>query len=109
MRFWCYCETLEEANHLVDAIGLNCVIGRAREDKVSSSQLVARAWRGLSTWGRLGLESLLLFVYSNLFSSGSITAWRVAERFFAEFFGFLFDNTSACYLCLHSSSLLFYI
>ena len=72
MRFWCYCETLKEANHLVDAIGLNCVIGRAREDKVSSSQLVAGAWRGLSTWGRLGLESLLLFVYSNLFSSESI-------------------------------------
>ena len=42
-------------------------------------------------------------------SSGSITAWMAAERFFAEFFGFLFDNTSACYLCLHSSSLLFYI
>ena len=26
---------------------------------------------GSSTWGRLGLEGLLLFVYSNLFSSGS--------------------------------------
>ena len=26
------------------------------------------------------------------------TAWRGAERFFAEFFGFLFDNTSVCYL-----------
>ena len=25
-------------------------------------------------------------------------AWRARERFFAEFFGFLFDNTSACYL-----------
>ena len=26
------------------------------------------------------------------------TAWRVVERFFAKFFDFLFDNTSACYL-----------
>ena len=26
------------------------------------------------------------------------TAWRGAESFFAEFFSFLFDNTSVCYL-----------
>ena len=58
----------------------------------------SRRLEGSSTWGKLSLEGLLLFVYSNLFSSGSITAWRVAERFFAEFFDFLFDNTSACYL-----------
>ena len=29
--------------------------------------------------------------------------------FFAEFFGFLFDNTSQFYLCLHLSSLLLFI
>ena len=27
-----------------------------------------------------------------------LTAWRAVERFFVEFFGFLFDNTSWCYL-----------
>ena len=27
-----------------------------------------------------------------------LTGWRAAERFFAEFFGFLFDNTCRCYL-----------
>ena len=32
----------------------------------------SKSLEGLSTWGRLGLEGLLLFVYSNLFSSGSI-------------------------------------
>ena len=53
---------------------------------------------GLGALGRLGLEGLLLFVYPNWLSSGSITAWRAAERFFAEFFYFLFDNTSVCYL-----------
>ena len=36
-------------------------------------------------------------------------AWRATERFFTEFFGFLFDNTSWCYLCLHLSSLLLFI
>ena len=40
------------------------------------------------------LEGFLIFVYSYLFTSGSISTWRVAERFFVEFFGFLFDNTS---------------
>ena len=30
---------------MVDAIGLNCVIRRVREDKASSSQLVVGAWR----------------------------------------------------------------
>ena len=53
---------------------------------------------GLGTLGRLGLEGLLLFVYLNLLSSDRFTAWRAAEKFFAEFFGFLFDNTSRCYL-----------
>ena len=35
----------------------------------------------------------MIFMYSNLFTSGSIQAWRAAERFFIEYFGFLFDNT----------------
>ena len=45
VRFWCYWEALEEAICLVDAIGLNCVIWRAREDKAWRSQSVAGAWR----------------------------------------------------------------
>ena len=91
-------EALEEAICLVDAIELNCVIQRVKEDKALSSQLVAGAWKAQVHGGRLGLEGLLLFVYSNSFSSGSIYYLEVAERFFAKFFNFLFDNTSACYL-----------
>ena len=45
VRFWCCWKVLEETICLVDAIGLNCVIQRAREGKASSSQLVAGAWR----------------------------------------------------------------
>ena len=45
VRFLCCWEVLEEAICLVDVIGLNCVIWRVREDKVSLSQLVARAWK----------------------------------------------------------------
>ena len=45
MRFWCCWEVLEETICLVDAIGLNYVIRRVREDKAWRSQLVAGAWR----------------------------------------------------------------
>ena len=45
MRFWCYWEVLEEAICLLDAIGLNYMIRRAREDKAWRSQLVVGAWR----------------------------------------------------------------
>ena len=49
-----------------------------------------------------------VFCYSCIptsFSSGLLTAWKAAERFFAEYFSFLFDNISLCYLCvcIHSS------
>ena len=37
VRFWFCCEALKEAICLVDAIGLNCVIRRVREDTASSS------------------------------------------------------------------------
>ena len=55
---------------------------------------------GLGTLDRLGLEGLLQFVYPNLLSSGLIL--RAAKRFFAKFFGFLFDNISMCYLVFTS-------
>ena len=71
----------------MDAIKLNCGIRKAREEKTLRSSLVAGAWS--------------VFCYSctpTFFSSGSILTWRVVERFFVELFGFLFDNTSWCYL-----------
>ena len=58
---------------------------------------------GLGTLSRLGLEGLLLFMYLNYFSNGSFTAWRAAERFFAEFFGFPSITHAGVILCLHLS------
>ena len=58
---------------------------------------------GSSTLGRLGLEGLLLFVYSNfIFLVDRFTAWSKVEKFFAEFFSFFFDNVSWCYLLVVS-------
>ena len=58
---------------------------------------------GSSTLGRLGLEGLLLFVYSNfIFLVDRFTTWREVEKFFAEFFSFRFDNMSRCHLLVAS-------
>ena len=71
-----------------------CGIRTVSEDMVRCSLVGSRSLEDSSTLGILGLEGLLLFVHSNLFTSGLISTWRVVERFFAEFFGFLFDNMS---------------
>ena len=79
---------------LVDAIGLNCVIQRASEDKASLSQLVTGAWKAR-------VHAWRVFCYSCTPTYSLVdrfTAWRVTERLFVKYFGFLFDNTSACYL-----------
>ena len=42
-----------------------------------------------------------VFCYSctpTYYLADQFTVWKAAERFFAEFFDFLFDNTSTCYL-----------
>ena len=64
--------------------------------------LVVGAWRAQVHWVD---QAWRVFCYSRtptLFSSGSITTWREAVRFFAEFFSFLFDNMSRYYLVFAS-------
>ena len=89
---------MEVAIFLVDAIRLNCMIQRAREDKVSSSQLVAGAWRAQVH----GIDyAWRVFCYSCTPTHSLVdrfTVWNAAKRFFAKFFGFLFNNTLVCYL-----------
>ena len=72
---------------------VKCGIRKAREDTVQCNLVEARSLEGLRALGRLGLEGLLLFIIPTTFSSGLLTAWRAAERFYTEGFGFLFDNT----------------
>ena len=77
-------------------------IAGSSEDKTLKSPLVVGAWRAQVHWVDYALRVFLIFVYSNLFTSGLISAWRAAERFFAKYFNFLFDNTFRCYLVLSS-------
>ena len=62
----------------------------------------SRSLEDSSTLGRLGLKGLLLSCTPTLFSSGSIITWGAVERFFTEFFSFLFDNMYWCYLMFAS-------
>ena len=95
-------ESIGRSHSLADEIGLNCGIRKPREAKAPRSQLVVKAWKAQVhrvdwAWG--------VFCYSctsTLFSSGSISTWRIAEICFVEFFGFLFDNTSRYYLVFAS-------
>ena len=50
---------------MADAIRLNCGIQKARERQNSEKSVSSRSLEGSSTWGRLGFEGFLLFVYSN--------------------------------------------
>ena len=48
-----------------------CRIWYAREDKVRLNPVGARSLEGLGASSKLGLEGLLLFMYSNRVSNGS--------------------------------------
>ena len=75
--------SIEKSHSLPNAIGLNCGIRKAREDKVPKSQLVVGAWKAQVHKVDYAWKVFCYLCTSNLFSSGSILTWRVAERFFA--------------------------
>ena len=72
----------------------------------SRSAFVAGAWRAQVHWVNQAWKVFCYLCTPTLFSSGSISTWRVAKRFFVEFYGFLLDNKSWCYLvfasCFHT-------
>ena len=87
---------------LTNAIEQNCRIQKVREEKAPRSQLVAGAWR-VQVHGVDWAWRVFCYSYtSTLFSSGSTSTLRVVERIFTEFFAFLFDSTSWCYLVFAS-------
>ena len=79
-----------------------CGIRKVKEDMTSRNSLVVRAWRGQVHWVNYTWRVFCYSCTPTLFFSRSILTWRVAESFFAEFFGFLFNYTSQCYLVFSS-------
>ena len=94
--------SIGRSHSLADVIGLNCGIQKVREDKTLRSLLVAGAWRAQVYWVDKAWKVFCYSCTSTLFSYRLISSWRAAEKFFAEFFGFLFDNTFWCYLVFAS-------
>ena len=81
-------------------------IREAKEEIGLAKPSWSRSLEGLGTLGRLGVEVFCCSCIPTTFFSGLFTAWRAAERFDTEDFGFLFDNTSIVLsLCLHLFSL----
>ena len=68
--------------------------GKLKKKQVRRNLVGVRAWRAQVHWVD---QVWRVFCYSCIpitFFSGLFTAWRVGKRFYAESFGFLFDNTS---------------
>ena len=79
-----------------------CGIQKAREDMTLRILLVAGAWRAQVHWVDQAWRAFCYSCTPTLFSSESILTQRVVERFFTEFFGFLFNNTFWCYFVVAS-------
>ena len=81
--------------------------GQVAESGKLKKKLVRRNLVGVGTW-RVQLHQVdqawRVFCCSCIPTTfnGLFTVWRAAKRFFAEFFGFLFDNTSPCNLVVAS-------
>ena len=102
VRIWCYWEVLEEARFWQ----MQSSVLRDPESQTrhgSEKSCWSRSLEGLGTAGKLCLKGLLLTHVSQLIVQQiDYHLERAAERFFTKFFGFLFDNTSACYLMFAS-------
>ena len=75
-----------------------CGIRKAKKDKVPRSFVGVGAQRAQEHWVDQAWRVSCYSCISTYCLVDRFTAWR----FFAEFFGFLFDNTSACYLMFAS-------
>ena len=98
--FWCLGSNLEGTNSFW--LMQWAIVGSGKLEKIrfGVTLLEQEAWRVQVHWID---QAWRVFYYSCIpisFSSGLLTVWRVAERFFIEYFSFLFSNTSPCYLCV---------
>ena len=75
---------------------------KLKKKQVRRNLVGVGSWRAQVHWVD---QAWRVFYYSCIpttFFSGLFTAWRAAERFYAEGFGFLFDNTSCVVLVFTS-------
>ena len=87
-----------ELVHIIDPIGATFLKQQQAQMKSAEpSTRTSKRSKGEATTAAPASSAWRVFYCSCIpttFFSGLFTAWRAAERFYAEGFGFLFDNTS---------------
>ena len=71
--------------------------GSQKRNRFGVTSLEQEAWKAQVHWVDQAWRVYCCSCIPTTFSSRLLTAWRAMERFYAESFGFLFDNTSLCY------------
>ena len=79
-----------------------------RRQRLGVTSLEQEAWRAQVHQLDQAWRVFCCSCIPNSFSSRLLTTWRVTERFYAEDFSFLFNNTSLCCLCVCISLLLIF-
>ena len=69
-------------------------------NRFGATSLEQETWKAQVHWVDQVWRVYCCSCIPTTFSSGLLTAWRAVERFYAEGFGFLFDNTSLCCPCV---------
>ena len=87
---------------LVDAMVKQRNSRSQKRNRFSATLLEQEVWRVQVHWVDQAWRIYYCSCIPITFSSGLLTAWRVAKRFYVEGFGFLFDNTSCVVLVFAS-------
>ena len=98
--FWCLGSSSKMTNSFGYCNGLIVGSDKLEKTRLDITLLEQEAWKAQVHWVD---KAWRVFCYSCIptsFFSGLLTAWRTMERFFAKYFGFFFDNTLPCYLCV---------
>ena len=85
---------------LVDAMVKQRNPGSQKRNRFGATSLEQEAWRAQVHWVDQAWRVYCCSCIPTTFSSGLFTAQRAAERFYAEGFIFLFDNTLLCCPCI---------
>ena len=72
--------------------------GKLKKKQVQRNLVGVGAWRAQVHWVDQAWKVFCCSCIPTIFFSGLFIGWRAADRFYAEDFGFLFDNTSCVVL-----------
>ena len=98
--FWCLGSNSEGTNSFWLMQWAIAGSSKLKKTRFSVTLLEQEAWRAQLHWVDQAWRVFCCSCIPTLFFSGLLIAWRVVERFYVENFGFLFDNTSLCCLCV---------